>query len=370
MGFSIKLAPGVRVRASSRGVRTSLGPRVARLHLGSGRPAVSTGTGPVGYYTSIGGSRDRTSSGGGSARQQVAAATRQRVLADKTAEAERLRQAFAAIAALHREEFPAARRLVAPPPPDPPIRQFRDLYRQQAVRGISFFDRAARREALKAAEGRVDAAVLSARAELARQAAQHQADFDADWAALLACEPDIVLHVLNDAFANNQAPAAAVGIEGNEISLLVVVPPERVVPDRKPGLTAAGNISLKKLTKTEAADVYKQLVCGHLVATLKEAFAVAPGVESARVAAIRASPDAYGTELPEVMVAARCARSDLAEVRWEIVDAVRVVNDCCTEKVLVQKGVTRTLQPVALGDQPELRALVDAVDLSELAGDR
>jgi hypothetical protein len=37
MGFSIKIAPGVRVRASSRGVRTSIGPRVARVHVGAGR---------------------------------------------------------------------------------------------------------------------------------------------------------------------------------------------------------------------------------------------------------------------------------------------------------------------------------------------
>ncbi|MFI2651773.1 DUF4236 domain-containing protein [Micromonospora fulviviridis] len=37
MGFSIRLAPGVRIRASSRGIRTSLGPRAARVHFGAGR---------------------------------------------------------------------------------------------------------------------------------------------------------------------------------------------------------------------------------------------------------------------------------------------------------------------------------------------
>ena len=36
MGMSVRLAPGVRVRVSSRGVRTSVGPRVARLHVGGG----------------------------------------------------------------------------------------------------------------------------------------------------------------------------------------------------------------------------------------------------------------------------------------------------------------------------------------------
>lgn len=367
MGFSIKLAPGIRVSASSRGVRTSLGPRVARVHLGNGRPGISTGVGPVGYYASLGSSRSPTA-GGGSARRQVAAAARQQALADKAAEAERLRQAFAAISTLHREEFPAARRATAPPPPEPPVGQLRQLYRAQAVRGVSFFDRASRKQALKTAEERVTAGLESARAELAHQAAQYQAQLDDDWAALLACEPEIVLHALNDAFADNEAPAAAVGIEGPEVSLLVVVPPVRVVPERKPALTPAGNLSLKKLTKTETADVYRQLVCGHLVATLREAFAVAPGVRSARVVAVRAaSADAYGHVVPEVLVVGRCSRAALAEVHWKHVDAERVVNDCCTETVLVQKGATRALQPVPLEGQPELRALLDAVDMSEVS---
>ena len=45
MSFSVKIAPGVRVRASSRGVRTSIGPRVARVHVGAGRTGISTGAG-------------------------------------------------------------------------------------------------------------------------------------------------------------------------------------------------------------------------------------------------------------------------------------------------------------------------------------
>jgi hypothetical protein len=57
MGFSFKVAPGVRIRASSRGIRTSVGPRAARVHFGSGRTAFSSGAGPVSFYTSLGGGR-------------------------------------------------------------------------------------------------------------------------------------------------------------------------------------------------------------------------------------------------------------------------------------------------------------------------
>ncbi len=76
MGFRLKVAPGVRLRVSKRGVRTSLGPRAARVHVGGGRTGFSTGVGPVGFYGSSRrnwrrtggtgrGSSSRTTSSGG-----------------------------------------------------------------------------------------------------------------------------------------------------------------------------------------------------------------------------------------------------------------------------------------------------------------
>ena len=345
MGFSVTLAPRVRVRASSSGVRTMRGPPVARVHVGGGRTSVSTGT----------------------VNRQLAGVARQQPLADEAAEARRLQQVFDAISALHQADFPPAQRRIAPPPPEPPLRELRDLYRGRARRETSVFEPAARRQALATADSRAEAGAATARVELARQSAEIQARLDADWGALLACEPDTVLHALDEAFADNQAAAAAVGIDQTEVSLLVVVPPVSDLPERAPTVTPAGNLSLKKLTRTETAGIYKQFVCGQVVATLRMTFAVAPGVQSARIVAIRArSPDAYGKVRPEVVAAARCSRDALIEVRWQRVDAVQVVNDCCTEKILIQKGATRALQPIPLDGEPELRALLAVVDMSEL----
>lgn len=50
MSIYIRLAPGVKVRLGRRGVRWSIGPRAARLHVGAGGPGVSTGTGPFTLY--------------------------------------------------------------------------------------------------------------------------------------------------------------------------------------------------------------------------------------------------------------------------------------------------------------------------------
>jgi hypothetical protein len=83
MGFSFKVAPGVRIRASSRGIRTSVGPRAARVHFGSGRTGFSSGAGPV--YTSLGGGRR-----GGRRPPSIASYQRQLAAAQKAEEAQRL----------------------------------------------------------------------------------------------------------------------------------------------------------------------------------------------------------------------------------------------------------------------------------------
>ncbi len=209
-----------------------------------------------------------------------------------------------------------------------------------------------------------------ARAELVRQAALHQSQQDARWNSLLECDAETVLLALNVAFADNEAAASAVGLEGTEVTLLVLVPDDSEIPERKPTVTPAGNLSLKRLTKTESADFYKELVFGHVVVTLREAFAVAPAIQAARIVAIRPrSRDAHGRTEPEVIAAARCTRDALLGVRWDQVGAVQAFDESCTEKLLLQKGSTRALQPLPLQTEPELRALLATVDMTELISD-
>ena len=50
MGIYVRIAPGVKVRITRRGVRWAIGPRAARLRVGSGGTGVSTGAGPVSWY--------------------------------------------------------------------------------------------------------------------------------------------------------------------------------------------------------------------------------------------------------------------------------------------------------------------------------
>jgi hypothetical protein len=368
MGFSVRLAPGVRVRASSRGVRTSLGPRVARVHVGGGRTGFSTGAGPVSFYTGGGGRRRRTTSGSrtgtATANRQLAAASR---AAEKVEQAKLVAAALTAILNVHRADFPPAQRPLAPTPPPVDPTAFRAKHMSEAKAATSVFARSERKAALAEAERRVqiDASRLAAHYEEER--VTWQASLDNQWAALNANDPDTVLVVLADAFEDNEAAAAAVGVEGSEVTLVVVVPTVGSIPERRPTNTAAGNLSLKKLTKTETAAMYTELVCGHALVTVKEALAVAPALQSARVVALRPTPlDAYGKVHPEAVLAARFDRSRLLSIQWAHADASRVVNDAGTEQMVVRKGATQELTPLDLTKEPRLAEVVGAVDFEDL----
>lgn len=299
--------------------------------------------------------------------RQLAVAARQQAAADKRAQAKALADALIAITEIHQEGFPTATRPVAPAPEPVDQSAIRTAHRKAAKKSTSVFARTARKAAL--AQGELDANAEIA-AEAARRGAAraaYQSDLDAWWAKVLACDPDTVLGTLATAFEDNEAAAAAVGVDGTEVSLVVVVPSETAIPDRKPTTTQAGNLSLKKLTKTEVADLYKMLVCGHVLVTLREAFAVVPSLTSARIIAVRASRrDANAKRTAEVLMAGRCERSAL-DVRWTDAGSARIFNDCLTERIALQEGAISALQPVPVHDEPALRAVVEAIDIEELA---
>ncbi len=361
MGFSVKLAPGVRIRASSRGLRASVGPRAARVHVGGGRAGFSTGVGPVGFYTSLGTSR-RTPS----RRPSTASSSRSLAAAVKAQQAEALASALQAILALHRPEFPEAQRPAAPQPAAPDEHTILAKHRKASLSGISVFARTARRQA-KATAGQAAQAELAALREENRLLhEQWQAELDGLWQRLLDNDPDIVLGTLAEAFEDNDAAAAPIGVEAGEASIVVLVPNTSAVPERRPTTTAAGNLSLKKLTKRELADLYKLMVCGYVLTTVREAFAVAPGLRSQRIIAVRnTAPDAYGQIHAEAILAARFSRESLDGVQWDVADAAAIVNDASDELRVKTTGPSQQLTALSMSAEPDIAAVIAAVNLDE-----
>jgi len=362
VGFYFKVAPGVRIRASSRGLRASVGPRAARVHFGAGGPGVSTGAGPVTLYHSVGGGRGRRS---GPSRTSIAAYERQVRQAQKREQAQELRTAFEHILTIHRQEFAPASPPVAPTSPPVGEEAIRRRFEDEALRGIGRLQRSARATARERAAAAAAWEIQQEKSKREQVRAALQRQLDEQWQRLLANDPDVVAATLTEAFEDNEAFAAAVGVHGDEAAVVVLVPSFDIIPERMPKLTEAGNLSLAKLGKRERNDYYTLLVCGHVLVAVRETLALAPAIGSVRVAAVQlTAPDAYGAQKAECLLAVLFQRDALQGVRWDQANAATIVNDASAERSLHQ-GRSGELLPLDLAVEPALAELIQAFDIEQ-----
>lgn len=386
MAFSLKLAPGVRVSASSRGVRTSLGPRVARMHVGRGRTGFSTGIGPVGFSTTVGPRSPRrpSNSGGSSAdplrgarvdRDVLRPGEVNRLLEEAAAtqakrrleieEARRLHDLMAALLEIHHADFQPASRPIAPAPPPIDESTIVERHMSAAKARTNVFDRPGRAAAIHAAREAAAAEVAYVRAHYVSERQRWQEQADAWWQAMVSNEPATVMSALVDAFEDNDAAAAAVGLTGDEVSLVVVVPDKSAVPTHHvTDLNAATGASIEPITMEDRDALYLRLIAGHVVVTVKEAFAVAPAVRAARIVAVRAGERVTGEAgSADVLLAARLERDALAAVDWNADEgALQILHDAAAEIVINPAGPRGTIRPINLAGEPEIAAVLDVVE--------
>lgn len=284
MGFGIRIAPGVRVGVSSRGVRTSVGPRIARVHVGAGRTGFSTGIGPISYSTTLGGSSRSYSSGGGSYTRSYGPTPTQ---ANKQAEAQAIEARIKSLTEAHKQIFSVATRAIAGRQATPEVRTLHAGFLKDDLRGIGLF-RFAERKAIKA-HALIKAEAEKARLEKIQDRLQASAQkvLDAEWELLQNNDPNTVMATLTDAFGDNEAKAAVLEVKGKVASVMVVAPDLSVLPERDWSFTSAGNLSVKKMTARDRDGYYFDLVFSQLVATLNEAFAVAPSIDEINLLLVR-----------------------------------------------------------------------------------
>jgi hypothetical protein len=149
---------------------------------------------------------------------------------------------------------------------------------------------------------------------------------------------------------------------------MVMVPDDTVVPDRFPTTTDAGNLSIRKMTKKDHDAYYRELVAGDLLVTVREAMAVAPGLTSARIVAVRTgSPNGFGAVAAEALAAAAFDRQILDGVAWDQASATSILHDASTDLVVNYRGAALTVTPIDLSKEPDVAKLVAAIDLDELS---
>ncbi|MDX6287652.1 MAG: hypothetical protein QOG53_3137 [Frankiales bacterium] len=277
------------------------------------------------------------------------------------------RQAILHVLSLHETEFPEATRQIAPDPPPVDPHPIIKRHRKQATKGISIFARKARTAAKQAADAAAAAEVKTISASDAKLQAAYQAEFDDTWRQLTKGVSDVVLAQLAQAFEDNDAAAAPVGVSRGEASVITVVPNAEDVPDSKPSTTTAGNPTTKKLTKQERADLYLAMVAGYILVTVKEAFAVAPTLKYVRIVAVRdPGPDAYGHQRVEPILAAKFARGALLGVQWRSIDAPQIMSEIAADLVVNVLGRNKELATLDLRAEPDIAKLIAKVDVGEL----
>jgi hypothetical protein len=357
MPFSMRVGKGVRLSASPRGLRAHVGPRKARMHFGSGRTGVSTGTGPITYYTSLGGGSRRSSSD-----HTAGPSQRQLAQAQKEEEFLRLRSILQEILDVHRTEFPKAERQLAPPPAPVDERQIYKAKEKELLAGVPVWRIADRKAAKARARKLASEEVQRENERRSNEQAALQRELDEVWERLCTNHPSTVIDAIDDAFEDNEAPAAPVNMEESVLSLVMLAPTEDQIPEQKPAVTPSGKPTVKRMTKTEGADVYLTLISGHLLATIREALAVAPGIEEVKAVVVRRTEDIYGETHLEALMAGRYGRAQLERVKWKEAEAPTIVQQAALELNWNPKGRPPTLKPLGLDKEPGLKTFLDALE--------
>ena len=365
--FNVNVANDVRVHVSDRGVRATMPGRLdsqpplgvrmgTRLGLGVSRFAVGLGAGVV---TGVATEAVR----GTSALRAAVVDRLDRKVADR---AEELAVQIAALESLHRQEFSAVTRPAAPPEPQVDEQGIRARHERAALAGVGSLAFRRRAELKDQAKVIADAEISALRYQHRTERLRTEFEIERWWSALMVNEPALVMERLATAFEDNGAPAAPVSVDGGEVTLVVIVPTESVVPDRRDDRTEAGKLSLRKLSKSERNELYLKVVMGHLLATVKEAFAVAPAATSASVVVLRIGHTAVGQKKIECLVAGRWTRAALSAVRWSTVGSVEAARASAVE-LMIEIAGDHDLRPLKMFDQPGLIALVAAVDVDGTA---
>lgn len=286
--------------------------------------------------------------------------------AEKRQRAAELSHAIQHVLSLHRVAFPTVTAPRAPQPPPADRAVVLAEHRRSALRGIGPFQFEARRRAKAAAAAGAEQHIAHLEAERQLHWQRAQQDLDHWWAALLRNDLPVVLGVLAAAFADNEAPATVAGLDGAEVSLIALVPGVDDMPERTPDTTAAGNLTLRKLTKTERAELHTAAVASHVLRTVREAFAVAPGLVAARIVALqRSGEDAYGASEFAVMLAAKFERDRLEGVRWQQATAGVILAEASSELIVNIRRGTGELRPLDIRREPDLAAVLEHVELTD-----
>ncbi|MFF4652570.1 TerD family protein [Streptomyces sp. NPDC001380] len=340
------------------------------MSVGSGGARVSSGLGPFFASSSLGGGRRRTTS----RRTTRAVAPSAAQLERARRQAERVQQEAARQAAIrdlhelrrqtttvHLQVFPPARPPQVPPPPPLTLPWSLAEARAFHLQGIGRLARGQRAAAREAAE-RDAPGYLAAETARLRAVHGHLADQAARWwTSLTGNDEATVCEAVNTAFADNPAAGCAVGVDGTVLSVVLRQPDLDTLPTQAPGLTPAGRPTLKTLTKRDRTLWWLTCMGSHVIATLKEGFATAPGITAIDLAVLTRLPD---TQRLGFVAYGRWTRHAVETTSWRTPeDALRFLDIgqdvACSVTTTASGNLSSTIKPLDTTRTPGLQDLLD-----------
>jgi hypothetical protein len=291
----------------------------------------------------------------------MAAYERQVRAAERQAELEHwleLNKQMLAMAFVHEDEFPVATAPLAPHPEPVETSEFLSRHEREQLAGISIFKRAQRRAARARA---AETAAEEVERENHRREQEHQAlqaSLDDHWRDLTSNEPHTLHEAIEAAFEDNEMPAAVIDARGASATMLMKIgSPGELIPEREVTQTPSGKPTHKRRTKSVVNALYAEIMASHIVATAKEALAVAPGLDEARVLAIRGDRLGGGIQLIP-LYAGKFERASVARTDWSDVNVLGFVE---AHGDIKYRGQAQEVAALPTKKDPELRVALDEI---------
>lgn len=363
---SFKVAPGVRISASSRGVRSSIGNSKGRVSYGGGRTYASAKI--AGVRVSGSNSSRSNSPRGNEGTQAVRRPTlaqleRAERAAAHDAAIDELRRLEKSLVTLHHESFPSAmlHEVQAPEPADQTA--LRDDLKKSLLSKVGRFKFSQRRAAkARAAELAVEEAERLD-AENKDLYLRYCEDARQSRDRLLNHDTEMVIEALEAAYADNASEATCVdaGIEGGVRYATVVVVFGTVdsIPERTPTVTPAGKTTSKKRNKSDRNALYVAALGSTVLAAVREGFAVAPSVDEFRIVVLRKDLNAATpSDFVAPIYAATFPRSVAEGLEWQRADPTAALLTG-QDAQFKRKGAAGDVVAIDLIEHPRLVELVE-----------
>ncbi len=354
LAVSVKLAPGVRLRATSRGIRATIDPTAGRGGVGSALTGFSTGIDPVSYDAIVSGSIGaQPRSAPEPASPTLTQLKGQTRAADKADTVLDVLQTERLMTTRHLANFPVTQQAFVPDPKPLDVDRVEEQFLPQAMANVGWFNRgrrnAARQDARTAAIAFADQQLTTAREEADRL----QQEYDAYWNALNAHDRDAVVATVDDALTDIAPESTCVdaGMDpftGRYVSCVVTFGQPDLVPEQTVATTATGRPELQKRSKLDVNNLYVDALASTVLATVRETLAVAPATDEVRIVAVRKEAAATGA-LPSKSISLIYTgvflRREMQTVHWQTVDLEAELLRAMGAE-LVREGPAQTVVPL------------------------